>query len=211
MECAVSQHDVAGPSVAASLEELRAEVARLTSRLANAESSLLALREHCESLEAAKARMARLCVASAQLHATADPIGCLSNIQDIIFNLVGSEETGIWGLSPDGRCLELRASQGIDVERWRLVPVGEGDLGTAACTGHIVVPEAPAAGQPSACVPLRAGEHVVGAIAVFSLLPQRSSLGPHDCEVFELLARQAAFVLGYAGGPWLPRSGDCHV
>jgi hypothetical protein len=178
------------------------ELVRLRERLGVVEASITALQDRCEDLEEDRAHLGRLCVASVQLHETGSESDCLRNLQDVLVNLIGSEQIAVWCSSIDGRRLELRASQGIDIEPWRTVQVGEGTVGKAAATGEIVVAEAPSPGQPTVCIPLVLGRRTVGAVAVFRLLAHHSGFTPRDQDVFRLVSRQAGFVLCCAGGPW---------
>ena len=177
------------------------EVARLRELVTVAEAAIRSLQERCEDLEEYRAHLGRLCVAGAQLHESDEPAESLRNLQGVLVNLLGSEQIAIWSLSADGRCLELRASLGIEVAPWQIVKVGEGLVGKATANGEIMFGPT-AAGEPSLCIPLFLGRRVVGAVAVFRLLPHRGGFGPLDQDVFRLISRQAAFPLCCAGGPW---------
>jgi hypothetical protein len=183
-------------------DKMQEEIGRLRELLEVAEAALGTLRDRCEDAEDGKAHLARLAVAGAQLHDSNDEGDCLDNLQDVLLNLIGTEEIAVWSVSADGQTLDLRASQGIDRERWRKVAVSEGPLGRAVTTREIVAPGETAAGAPTVCIPLLLGERVLGVVAVFRLLPHRSGLGPQDDDVFRLVRRQAAFALYCAGGPW---------
>ncbi len=203
MSPGTDRHDGDESAPAAAPEKLRAECERLRELLSVAESAIEALKVRCEDLEEDKAHLGRLCVASVQLHElSGDERDCLRSLQDVLVNLVGSEQIAIWSLTRDGRRLELRASQGIDTEQWRTVMVGEGAVGKAAAAGEVGPIEAPRPGDPTVCIPLLLGRQVVGVVAVFGLLAHRRGLAPRDQDVFRLISRQAAFALCCAGGPW---------
>ena len=197
--------DLALPPDAAS-DGLQVEGQRLRERLARAEATIESLRERCEDLEEDKAHLGRLCVASAQLHVSSAEADSLGNLQDVLVNLVGSEQIAIWTLARDGRTLELRASLGIDTGPWRSVTLGEGLVGKAATSGEIAVYGEAGPGQPTACAPLLLGERIVGAVAVFRPLPHRTGVGPQAQDVLRLVSRQAGFALCAAGVAW--RSGN---
>ncbi len=183
--------------------DLRLECERLRELLTVAESALATLSARCEDLEEDKAHLGRLCVASVQLHDIGGgEADALRSVQDVLVNLIGSEQLAIWSVSPDGRRLELRASQGIDAEAWRSVTMGEGLVGKAAVAGEVRRGEAEEPGQPTVCIPLILGRRVVGLVAVFGLLPHRPGFAPRDQDVFRLVSQQAAFALCCAGGPW---------
>jgi|GEM_PF-2009335 len=182
-------------SPSGSAVDAQAEIRRLRELVAKAEVAIESLRDRCEDLEEDKAHLNRLCVASAQLHEGTSLAENLRALQDVLVNLLGSEQIAIWSLGPDGRTLELRASQGIDAESWRRVAMGEGDVGRAAASGDILALAPAAVGLPTLCIPLKLGERVIGVVAVYRLLPHRHGFQPRDQEVFELIARQAAFTL----------------
>ena len=186
--------------------ETPGETRRLREALARAEATIQSLQERCEDLEDDKAQLGLLCVASAQLHASTAHDECLRNLQDVLVNLIGSEEIAIWSFSTDRHTLELRAGQGIDGDAWRNVTVGEGMVGKVAASGELLAPGPAGAGQPTVCIPLKLGDEVVGVVAVFRLLPHRSGFRPHDHEVFGLVAKQAAFALACSDELW--RAGE---
>lgn len=206
MSSGAGSHEDPQPALAASTEGLCLECKHLRELVTAAESTIQTLRARCEDLEEDKAHLGRLCVASVQLHELGGgESDCLRNLQDMVVNLIGSEQIAIWSIGPDGRHLGLRASHGIDPEPWRTVAVGEGNVGRAAATGEIGPVDTAGPGQPTVCIPLVLGRRVVGIVGIFGLLPHRSGLAPRDQDVFRLISQQAAFALCCAGGPWSGR------
>jgi hypothetical protein len=148
-------------------------------------------------VEQQNTNLANLYVASYQLHGTLDRERVIEAIKEIIINLVGSEELAIWDL--EGDSLALAGSFGIDEQEWAKVPLGSGVIGASAETGQLYVADgAPVDGREAtltACIPLKLDERVVGAIAMFKLLPQKNGLASVDFEMFDLLASHAASAL----------------
>ena len=149
-------------------------------------------------VEQQNTNLANLYVASYQLHGTLDRDRIIEAIKEIVINLIGSEELGIFEVR-DGR-LELAGSFGIDELGWAAVPFGQGVVGICGQTGErfLVGDVLQPTGREeklTACIPLKLDEHVVGAIAIFTLLPQKPGLEPVDLELFELLASHAASAL----------------
>ncbi len=101
----------------------------------------------------------------------------------------------------DGDRLRSIGSFGVDANEWDGLRLGEGIIGVCAETGeHFVAGQtvlAPLGREQAltACIPLKLDETVVGAIAVFRLLPQKDGLAPVDHELFDLLASHAASAL----------------
>ena len=132
---------------------------------------------HCvEQLAAAEQRighLAKLQAAVHQLHEAPMPADVLTAVKEIVANLIGCEEMGIYARRPDGG-LTLLDGIGVDDEH---------------------------GGAESAIVsiPLHLNGRVVGVIALFKLLPQKSGIEPVDRELFAVLSTHAARALHHAG------------
>jgi nitrate/nitrite-specific signal transduction histidine kinase len=152
-------------------------------------------------VEQQNTNLANLYVASYQLNGTLDRQRVVAAIQEIVINLIGSEELAIWELDPELDTLSLVGSFGINAREWAGVPLGSGIVGTVAHSGErFVVTETPV--QPSgreehltACIPLKLDEKVAGVIGIFRLLQQKEGLEPVDFELFDLLGSHAASAL----------------
>jgi hypothetical protein len=160
--------------------------------------------EEFNQVEQQNNNLTNLYVASYRLHGTLDRNDVVSTIQEIIANLVGSEEHAIYEMTPGGSTLSLVASIGIDADRYREVTKGSGPIGRVAMTGDpfVVVDEKdkdPEEPELSACIPLKLNGEVSGVIALFRLLPQKPRFEPVDHELFDLLATHAATALYCSG------------
>jgi hypothetical protein len=177
----------------------------LERRLQELEDAGRHLSEKCLQAEAQNSDLANLVVASHRLHGTRDRGEVLSAIQEIVANLIGSEELAVYQTDAAGRTLHLVASYGIDPAGHAAVPVGAGRIGRAAQAGGPDVgpspetPERSAEGDLTACIPLKLDGQVVGALAVFRLLPQKAGFEAIDHELFDLLATHAALALYCTG------------
>ena len=203
-------------TLAASQQSLRDEVETLRESLRHRESARLELearlkimedenhrfaREYSD-VEQQNANLANLYVASYQLHGTLDREQVLGTIQEIVSNLVGSEEIGLFEVDGASGGLELVRSCGIDAGAFQRVAPGQGVIGRVAREGrtHLTERDGLAGAraeeaQLTACVPLKLGGKVTAVLALFRLLPQKPALEPLDQELFELLASQAAMAL----------------
>jgi hypothetical protein len=157
-------------------------------------------------VESENTNLANLYVASYRLHGTVERREVLVSIQEIVANLIGSEEMAIFELAPDGEALSLIASIGVDPSRYRAIPVGSGIIGRTILSGETFVVHGPdARGELpqevdlTACIPLKLDGRVTGAIALFRLLPQKAGFEAIDKELFELLATHAATALYCSG------------
>ncbi len=202
---------------------LEKERARLESELEMARAELDRIREKSQSLvqqandaagenneifekylavEQQNDNLANLYVSAYRLHGTLDPQEVLRAIQEIVVNLVGSEEFAVLERTPDGQALSMIAGVGVDAARFARVPIGEGCIGQVASSGERFVVgddrtsnDADPDAALTACVPLIIDGEVMGVIAIFSLLGQKPGLEPIDFEIFDLLANQAATAL----------------
>lgn len=158
--------------------------------------------EQYVEVEQKNRNLASLYVASFQLHGTLEREEVLGTIQEIIANLIGSEEMGFFLLDPPRKELVLISSVGIDPAAYRNIAMGVGPIGKAAATGETFL--AGADREPlrladgtriNACVPLLLGKEVTGVIAVFGLLQQKPRLEAIDHELLEMLATHASSAL----------------
>ena len=191
------------------VEEARAAIrrraedeARLRQRLASVEVEGGRLAERYIEVEEKNANLANLYVASYRLHGTLDRTEVLEAIQEIVANLVGSEQLAIYSSGPDGDALERVVSYGLSPEPPRTIALGQGLIGAAARDGRTCVYDVPRDSERlpherdlTACVVLRLDGAVTGVLAIFRLLPQKTAFGPLDRELFELLATHAATAL----------------
>lgn len=120
-------------------------------------------------------------------------------IKEIIINLVGSEELAIFERRED--YLVLAGSFGIDEQELAVWPAHcSGWIGTAVRDNRIFVRKGEASSidaenNLTACVPLRLADEVIGAVAVFRLLPHKPALESVDLELFDLLATHGGMAL----------------
>ena len=175
---------------------------RLQKSLAAVEEENRRFSEQYVGVEQQNTDLASLYVASYRLHGTLDRGEALSIVQDIICNLIGSEEIAIFEAGDAGTALSLVASLGIEPAPFRTVPLGRGVVGRCARTGQIYLAgrDDDAGARPeeqglSACIPLHFDGRLLGAVAIFRLLPQKSGLVALDHELFELIATHAARAL----------------
>jgi hypothetical protein len=187
------------------LDRIRSEEVSLQRKLANIETEHRQFSEQYEKVEVQNSNLANLYVASYRLHGTLDRQEVLGIIQEIIVNLVGSEEMGVFELNTKGKALSLVASLGIDPAHYQSIPLGSGPIGRVALTGepYVAGHAGSTGGSPeetlTACIPLKLNDKVTGAIAVFRLLPQKDGLETLDHELFDLLATHAAMALYCTG------------
>ena len=138
-----------------------------------------------------------LYIASYQLHASVHRKQVLESIQEIIINLIGSEELAVYEVNPKNGRFELAASFGVDASKLKSFKSGDGVIGSRLASGEVFVDGEAKSGESklTACVPLKINDVIIGAILVFRLLDHKPSLQAVDHELFELLSVHAANAL----------------
>ena len=150
--------------------------------------------------EAQVSNLASLYVAVTSVHGALDRPSVLSSVQEIVTNLVGSEEMAIFEIDASNSRLVLLASTGIEPGPYQEISVGEGAIGKAATGARLIRPEGGSLTEDgdaslSACIPLKIAGRVVGVLAVFRLLPHKGHLDAVDLDLFDVLAAHAASAL----------------
>ena len=187
------------------LDRQALEEENLKRRFDDMESEQRRFFEGYAEIEQQHNNLASLYVATYGLHGSMDRGEVLLAIQEIVTNLIGSEEMAVFELDAGGEELELVRSRGVEPGDFERLPIGSGRIGRVVSSGemYIVDGQEPGDGQAAlpqeatltACVPFKIDGRVTGALAVFRLLDQKPGLEPLDFELFDLLGSQAAMAL----------------
>ena len=168
------------------------ELERLRARFDEIAGENQRFAEQYQHIEEQSSNLANLYVASYQLHTSVDRDVVLSTIQEIVINLIGSEQLAVYERVGEKQ-FRLAASFGLDTDHLAALVTGEYAVEKLG-EGHVF--SDPAEQQPlTASVQLRIGDEVTGAILVFRLLEHKPSLQPVDHELFDLLAVHASTAL----------------
>jgi hypothetical protein len=174
---------------------------RLRARLAEIEAENQRVADEYVAIQEKSTELAQLYVALERIHGGLTRAETLAALQEIVINVVGSEELAVFERRADR--LALVQSFGIDPEPWRDQAADRGALGAASggklyVAGREVAP-APGEEDLTACIPLRVGKDVVGVVAIFRLLGHKPVLGEVDHALFELIASHAGVALHLRG------------
>ncbi|MFN0124246.1 MAG: GAF domain-containing protein [Blastocatellia bacterium] len=144
-------------------------------------------------IEAQNENLLNLYVASFQLHATLDPEEVLQCVKEILINMIGTEDFGIFMEDEESGDLLLTGFEGeCAIEKSRIKP-GDGHEGRVLVTGEAsYMSEQAGPGDARICIPLKIKERVVGVIAIYELLSHKAGMTALDRELLQLLAGQAA-------------------
>jgi len=173
------------------------ELERLRDRFHDVEHENETYAAQYQQIEMQSSNLSNLYVASYQLHASVERETVLTTIQEIVVNLIGSEEVAIFEFAEDGGEFRLASSFGVDLSRLKSFKAGSGPIGQRLLSGEVFVNDHVSGGEDklTACIPLRIGQQIIGAILVFRLLEHKQGLQPLDHELFELLGVHASTAL----------------
>lgn len=187
------------------LERFQAEQRRLNEQLISVEADNQHFSEKYVEVEEHNNNLANLYVASYRLHETVDRDEVLTALQEILINLIGSEEFAIFERRSGTSEIAVTTSFGVEPEVLAHLTLEGGTVYRTMATGEMYLNEegGAAAGtdsdEPVACIPMKLGDSTHGAIAIFSLLSHKQGLEPLDYELFDLLASHAATSLFLSG------------
>lgn len=147
-----------------------------------------------EQLERNHFLLKRLYAGSARLVQTLEHGDAYEAVAEIIGNMIGSEEVAIFRYVADGEVFSLQWSWGIDANTLQPFASGAGMLGRAVHNAtsqfrnrqdkNLLLPHEK---NLTACIVLKSGQRVIGAIAMFGLLPQKNCLEWVDFELLKFL------------------------
>jgi len=182
------------------IEVLEAEKTELLSRTTRAEALSSQFTNRVQEVESEFSNLANLYVASNQLHSSLSPRGVTRRIKEVLAQLVGAERYSMYLANPEATELVPIASEGVPGAELLPVPVAGSRLGQVLQSGEALVEENqdPSRGvldKPAAVIPLAVDDRVVGVIAIFSTLSQKTRFDAVDYELFRLLGQHAAAAL----------------
>lgn len=177
------------PPVHTGTEELRLRVQQLSLR---------------EQIERNHFLLMRLNAANARLIQSLDQNDVCEAIAEIIANLMGSEEVAVFDFHPADQTFSLAWSSGVDKESLRPFLCGAGMFGRAVQQvssqfreRQVETALLPHEKNLTACILLKSSGEIVGAIAIFGLLPQKNNLEWADFELLKFLETYGAVAIKF--------------
>lgn len=179
------------------LAALEQEKSQILDRIKEVEEENLDFANRYVDIENENNMLANLYIASYQLHSTLDSTEVMQIILEIVINLIGAEQFGVLLLDEKTNALRAVGSEGIERDELPVIELGQGIIGQMAKTGENYFVDdlehyEKDLTHPMVCIPLKIKEHVIGVIAIYSLLEQKSRFAEVDYELFTLLAGHAA-------------------
>ena len=172
-------------------EELRLRVQQLSLR---------------EQIERNHFLLMRLNAANARLIQSLEQGDAFEAIAEIIANLIGCEEVAMFDYHPGEQNFSLAWTSGVEAAAMQPFLCGAGMFGRAVEQGVSQYRER----QPetslllheknlTACIILKSSREVVGVVAMFGLLPQKSQLEWADFELVKFLETYGAVAIKFQG------------
>ncbi len=177
----------------AEIERRRAEETQLRRRLAELDQEHRRLSDDYVAVVEQNSELASLFVAVERLHGSADRREVLTAVQEIVVNMVGSEELAVYQLDPSGG-LGLAHGFGLADARPDRFPLGAGTLGRVAASGIPFLAGRGASSEDpdlAAAIPLRREGRVAGVLAIWRLLGHKPFLTDLDRRLFAVLEAHA--------------------
>jgi hypothetical protein len=181
-----------------------ASAAALAHEACQLSDELRRLGDEAQEARRRNASTARMLVAVRRLHATLRRSELLLALEEIVAALVGCEELALFEIGgAPGRLSELMVV-GAELATLGAAGIAPDAIACAAAGEAWIAPDQGAGDRdrprPTACVPLRAGERVVGVLALYRLLPQKARLEAADVELLELLEDHLGVALVASAG-----------
>lgn len=179
------------------------DLVTLERRLAQLEAEQIQLTERALGAEQRLARAAQLYASVSQLHQASDTDDVVTVVKEVVANLVGCEEMGVYDVWPLGPVCTYVDGIGLDADRFGTLPPTSAIIRSVIASRRTVIPETPTAetilGRPvSAIVPLTDGDAVCGLVILFQLLRQKPALESADRDLLEALGTHAGRALAHA-------------
>ncbi len=150
----------------------------------------------------------RLGAARKRLAESRDEEDAIEGLREIVANLLGSEEIGLFRIDRATKTFQVCWSFGIDLENYDLL----GALGDAGlqrvirgdCHVDFAACDRSTVAKAKAFVPIRVANQTIGILAILRLLPQKLAFDGFDMELFKLLSDEAAEPLFGPAGKAMP-------
>jgi hypothetical protein len=172
------------------LEATATKLNQMESRLGVLEAAHAASEARFRELQDENTRLVQLSVANQLLTGISEREDVLSAIEEIVVNMIGSEELAIFEVMTEREQLVLARHRGVDLDG-PLFQRARGPLRDALHHARTVLSDR----GITAAIPLKVDGAVLGVVLIFRLLEQKSKLDEVDLDIFELLSKQAAVAL----------------
>jgi len=186
------------------IEALEAEKRELLSHYRKVEEVSSEFNARFHEMEDDFANLANLFVASTSLHSSLSPRAVTRRLKEVLEQLVGAEQFGVYLVGKEGRFLDPIAVVGLPPDVLSSDALTHGLLGDVARSGVARIdddadPSLGTVDKPPAVFPLQIDDNIVGVVAIFRSFAQKTKFSTVDFELFKLLGQHAAAALMSSG------------
>jgi hypothetical protein len=186
------------------IETLELERQKLLSRQRQIEEATSDFNDRFREMEHDFANLANLFVATNSLHSSLSPRAVSRRVREVLEQLLGAEQFGVYLSVDDGRGLIPIVVQGFGSEQPSVEELWAGPVGDVARAGVARIddecdPSQGSVERPPAVFPLQIDDNIVGVVAIFKCFAQKTSFSTVDFELFKLLGQHAAAALMSSG------------
>jgi GAF domain-containing protein len=186
------------------IEALEAEKRELLSHYRRVEEVTSDFDARFHEMEDDFANLANLFVASSSLHSSLSPRAVTRRLKEVLEQLVGAEQFGVYLVAKDGRALDPIAVVGLPADTPAPETLANGLISEVARSGVARIDDEadPSLGtieKPPAVFPLQIDDNIVGVVAIFRSFAQKTKFSTVDFELFKLLGQHAAAALMSSG------------
>ena len=152
----------------------------------------------------------RLATARKRLAESRDKADAIEGLREIVANLLGSEEIGLFSIDQTTGAFQVCWSFGADLENYDLTrALGQAGLQRVMrgeCQIDVSRKREQAITEARAFIPIRVEKQTIAIIAILRLLPQKLDFDAADMELFKLLSDEAAKPIFCLSGHSKPNS-----
>lgn len=185
------------------IQELESEKAELIKSTDKVPSNTNEIAERFAEVEAEHADLGTLHIAMVQLHNATTVRRAVRNLRELLAQFLGAAHFAVYLATEDRTALVAIAIEGISAKDARYVSAEDTKVFSAFERNqlHFMTDGDVTQGtveNPAAIIPILLGGLTIGVIAIFRTLPQKTSFGGVDQQLFKLLSSQAALPLVFA-------------
>jgi hypothetical protein len=201
---AVIEADDAIRDLIRKIEALESEKRELLTQYRRVEELTSDFNARFHEMEDDFANLANLFVASNSLHSSLSPKAVTRRIKEVLEQLVGAEQFGVYLAANGGRTLAPIAVVGFGANAPSAEMLAGGTIGEVARTGAARIdddadPSLGTVDKPPAVFPLQMDDNIIGVVAIFRSFGQKTKFSTVDFELFKLLGQHAAAALMSSG------------
>jgi nitrate/nitrite-specific signal transduction histidine kinase len=183
------------------VEKLTADNARLRARIAELQAELHEATRRLAGTETHNQILQSLFVTTYRLHATLDPKEFSTTLREILVNIVGAEQFGLWLVSEESGAGDPILDEALEAGADKLSPEERGLARSASGSGEAWYAgdaPPPEGVRAQVILPLRGDLPAKAVLVVRRFLVQKKRLNEADKQILEVIADQAGIALNAA-------------